>query len=358
MNPIQTNSILLPLPAPPEAAAPDLALNRRDDHFYEEITRTNNELTNLQRELARQNAELAAAQKKLEASEHRYRSLSACSPIGILEMDPAGRCLYINAHWQAITGLSAGESLGDGWQRALDPADQAAFLAEWNPVLSAGLDFSREVRFVTTEGDQRWAQVRSRAILSQRGEIAAHVGTVEDITPRKQAEAALRKAHQELVDVSRRAGMAEVAASVLHNVGNVLNSVNVSAALAATAIRKSKVASLAKVVALLREHETDLAAFLSGDPKGRQLPGYLAQLAGHLAGEQTAALHELDRLQKNLEHINDIVALHQNYSRISSPTETMQIVDLVERTLGLSSGTPAGNLNQVVAEEQTNPPKP
>jgi PAS domain S-box-containing protein len=337
MNPGNNKST----PVPPLPALEPTALARRDDHFYEELTRTNNEMANLHRELARQNAELAVAQKKLQASEQRYRNLSACSPIGILEMDVAGRCLYSNPHWQAITDLTADESLGNGWQTVLDPRDAPTFLPAWNLALHAGQEFSREVRFVTTRGDHRWAFIRSRAMLAQHGEIAGRVSTVEDITARKQAEAALEKAHQELVDISRRAGMAEVAASVLHNVGNVLNSVNVSAALIATAIRTSKVANLPKVVALLREHETDLAAFLSGDPKGKQLPGYLDQLAGHLAGEQAAALVELDGLQRNLEHINHIVALHQNYSKVSGPTEAMQIIDLVEQALHLNTGTQA-----------------
>lgn len=343
MNPDKKKSAPVPpLPAV-EMVASARALNRRDDHIFEELTRTNNELANLHREVARQNAELAAAQKKLQASEQRYRSLSACSPIGILEMDVAGRCLYSNPHWQTITGLPADESLGDGWRSALDKRDVAAFLEEWNSVLDAGLEFVREVRFVTTRGDQRWAQVRSRALTGEHGEVAGRVSTVEDITARKQAEGALEKAHRELVDISRRAGMAEVAASVLHNVGNVLNSVNVSANLIATAIRRFKVASLPKVVALLRRHETDLAAFLTSDPKGKKLAGYLEQLAGHLAGEQATALAELDGLQKNIDNIKDIVALHQNYATDPGSEGTLQIIDLVEQTLHLNTGRSAKN---------------
>src|SRR5438477_1901269 len=117
----------------------------------------------------------------------------------------------------------------------------------------------------------------------------------------------LKKAQNELLEASRQAGRAEVATGVLHNVGNVLNSVNVASSCLAENLRKSKAASLSKVVALLREHEVDLGAFLTTDAKGKQLPGYLAQLAEHLAGEQSAALKELSQLQKNIEHIKDIV---------------------------------------------------
>ena len=168
------------------------ALSRRDDPFHEELSRLNPEVANLQRELARTQAELAAAQKKLEAGEQRYRSLGASLPIGIFEWDAAGRCVYTNAQWQAISGLTAEESMGDGWQRALDPRDAPAFLEERNQARQAGQEFSREVRFVSARGDQRWARFRSRAMAAEGGEAAGRVSTVEDITERRQAEDELR----------------------------------------------------------------------------------------------------------------------------------------------------------------------
>jgi PAS domain S-box-containing protein len=187
-------------PAPPEIVPPAAAREpaptgrvptRLDDHLYEELSRINNELANHQRELARTNAEMAATQKKLAISEQRFRNLSACLPIGILELDAAGRCIYTNSHWQTISGLTAEESLGDGWQRALDPRDAPAFLEERTQARQTGREFSREVRFVNTRGDERWAQVRSRAIPAGDGQAASRVSTVEDITERKRAEAAL-----------------------------------------------------------------------------------------------------------------------------------------------------------------------
>ena len=78
--------------------------------------------------------------------------------------------------------------------------------------------------------------------------------------------------------------MAEIATNVLHNVGNVLNSVNISACLVADGAKKSKVSRLAKVVALLREHQDDIGSFFTNHPKGKQLPAYLAQLAEHVLG--------------------------------------------------------------------------
>jgi len=133
--------------------------------------------------------------------------------------------------------------------------------------------------------------------------------------------------------------MAEVATGVLHNVGNVLNSVNVSANVASDLIRKSKNTKIARVAELLREHAGDLGDFMTNDAKGRQLPSYLGQLAEVLATEQALILSELGSLQTNIEHIKDIVSVQQNYARVSGLTETLNVVDLVEDALRMNGAS-------------------
>jgi signal transduction histidine kinase len=118
----------------------------------------------------------------------------------------------------------------------------------------------------------------------------------------------------------------------------VLNSVNVAFACVADGLKRSKAANLSKVVALLREHEADLGGFLTTNAKGKQIPGYLAQLSGHLAGEQAGALKELAQLQKNIEHIKEIVAMQQSYARVSGLTEKVKATDLVEDALRMNAG--------------------
>jgi PAS domain S-box-containing protein len=182
------------------------------------------------------------------------------------------------------------------------------------------------------------------------------VWSFRDITERKRSEAELEQMHQQLVDTSRQAGMAEVATSVLHNVGNVLNSVNVSSTLVCNQVRKSKVANLSKVVALLNEHAADIGTFLTSDPKGKQLPGYLGQLAEHLVGEQNTVLKELKLLHENIEHIKDIVVMQQSYAKISGVIETVKITDLVEDALRLNLGALQRHGVEVLREFEEVPP--
>jgi signal transduction histidine kinase len=102
-------------------------------------------------------------------------------------------------------------------------------------------------------------------------------------------------------------------------------------------VKNSKSPNLAKAVALLQQHASDLGAFLSQDPKGKQLPAYLAGLAEHLAGEQNDILEELKSLTHNVEHINEIVAMQQSYARVLGVMEMLPVVDLVEDALHLNS---------------------
>jgi len=164
------------------------------------------------------------------------------------------------------------------------------------------------------------------------------------------AEQNLRTFQKQLMDTSRQAGMAEVATSVLHNVGNVLNSVNISSSLIAEKVRKSRVANLGKAMALMQEHKGDLTRFLTEDARGRELPGYLASLSLHLAEEQGQILQEVASLTRDVEHIKDIVAMQQNYARVSGVTETLNIIDLVEDALRLNEGAMERHKVKVVRE--------
>jgi signal transduction histidine kinase len=153
---------------------------------------------------------------------------------------------------------------------------------------------------------------------------------------RRQTEI-IRSNQKHLIAASRQAGMADVATGVLHNVGNILNSVNISTSILSQKVRQSKTGNVSKVAALLREHEAGLADFVTRDPQGRQIPVYLEQLADRLAREQTLFRDELASLEQNIEHIKNIVAMQQNYAQVAGYVETVQPTELVEDALRLNS---------------------
>ena len=140
---------------------------------------------------------------------------------------------------------------------------------------------------ITADGEIAWASVTKVPLRDPEGKVIGLVGINRDLTDLKRAEKELERTHRRLLDVSRLAGMAEVATGVLHNVGNVLNSVNVSAALISEQLRESKAAGVTKLAKLLHEHVNDMSRFLTEDQRGRQVPAYLEQLAEHLEQERT-----------------------------------------------------------------------
>ena len=170
---------------------------------------------------------------------------------------------------------------------------------------------------------------RDEALLEARNRLEERV---------EERTAELENIHRQLVEASRRGGMAEIASNVLHNVGNVLNSVNVSASVVSDNLKKSKAASLGKVAALVQQHADDLGAFFANDPRGRQLPTYIVSLSDHLVAGQQAAVQEMELLQANIEHIKEIVSMQQNYAKVSGVKESVEIAALVEDSLRMNLG--------------------
>ncbi len=160
----------------------------------------------------------------------------------------------------------------------------------------------------------------------------------QEILERQQTQARLDDVHKELVAASRFAGMAEVATGVLHNVGNVLNSVNVAAGIIMDRVETSRSANLDKLAALLTENENNLESFFSAGGKGKHLPGYIRTLAKQVAAERAEMTSELKQLQKHIEHIKTIVTMQQSYAKTSGVVETVSPVELIEDAVRINSG--------------------
>ena len=148
----------------------------------------------------------------------------------------------------------------------------------------------------------------------------------------------LKDAQSELLDSARQAGMAEIATNVLHNVGNVLNSVNTSADLVTRKLRSSKALGLGRAVQLINERQGDLGTFFTEDEKGKLLPGYLNQLVDAIALEQQGMTDELAQLSKSVDHIKDIVATQQHYAGASTLKEPVHISALMDDALRMNAG--------------------
>lgn len=203
---------------------------------------------------------------------------------------------------------------------------------------------------INSELGEHFFEVRLMPLLESEA-----IAIVQDISKRKAGDAQSERLNLQLISASRQAGMAEVAIGVLHNVGNVLNSVNVSATLLRERVGKSQINNLVKAANLLREHEAAAASFLTTDPKGQRLPGYLIKLGDHLAAEQTAWQRELEDLGRNIEHIREIVSMQQSYAKLSGVREAMDAEALIEDALRMNASALNRHGVKIVREFQTVP---
>jgi two-component system sensor kinase FixL len=142
---------------------------------------------------------------------------------------------------------------------------------------------------------------------------------------------------RELLEVSRRAGMAEVASDVLHSVGNALNSVSVSVSIVRERMDNAGVGKLQKAAALLREHEQDLPAFLDRDETAKRFVAFLESLAQHLHDEKAKSLSEIKDLESHVERIKEIVAMQQAHARAEGVVEVLNVSELMADALRLTA---------------------
>ncbi len=168
----------------------------------------------------------------------------------------------------------------------------------------------------------------------------------------------LRESRQLITDASRHAGMAEVASNVLHNVGNVLNSVNVSCEVISGTLRDSKRGRVAKVGQMLAERAGDraeLARFLAEDDRGRNLPRYVTALGEQLQREQLSLLEEVASLRKNVEHIKVVIGTQQQYSRAEGIAEDGRHEEVAETALQMITGAADRQRIQIVRDYENLP---
>jgi PAS domain S-box-containing protein len=259
---------------------------------------------------------------------------------------------YVSAGYELIWGRSRETLRADPrqWAEAILPEERERVSDIFSALRENEPEASAEYRIIHSDGTIRWVHDRGFQVRDASGRLVRLAGIATDITERKRAEAELESVHKQFLEASRLGGMAEIATNVLHNVGNVLNSVNVSAGMVAACVKRPQATRLERVVALLREHEGNLGEFVTNDPKGRNLTAYLAQLSKQFLDDQKTTIQELSSLQGNIEHIKEIVAMQQSYATASAVKEVINISELVEDSLRMNEGSLTNHQVEVIRE--------
>ncbi|MCD0459682.1 PAS domain-containing protein [Roseiconus lacunae] len=199
-------------------------------------------------------------------------------------------------------------------------------------------DFSIEYRITDKNDHVRW--VWERGTCSEQSDSGAIVdGTLFDITDRIEAEQENLKLQQDLLDASRQAGMAEIATGVLHNVGNILNSVNVSATQIQKQLDSSPLRNLEKISGLIDEYRQTFPAFVKDDRRGQKVPEYIRHVTDALQGERQTVRDEVNDLVSNIEHIKAIISVQQTMAKSSGLMQSLEIRDLLNDSISANKAS-------------------
>ncbi|MBC7378767.1 MAG: GAF domain-containing sensor histidine kinase [Burkholderiaceae bacterium] len=188
--------------------------------------------------------------------------------------------------------------------------------------------------------------------------IAAQVATsLENAQLFERMERRVSEQQQQLQDMqlqlqseARRAGMAHIATNVLHNVGNVLTSVNVSAHVLTTQVRHSPASRVNDLAQLLNEQAGQLDIFFGVGGRGRLLPAYLRDLAEALGAEREQLLAELERLCGSVDHIKNVIAMQQSYAGTGRLLEPARICDVVDDAVRIQEASMSRHSVQVLRD--------
>ncbi len=301
-----------------------------------------------------------------EQNEHQLDAVIESTTAAICAIDRDQRLLTCNrAFARMVTARTKpGPQPGDALAALLPAAQRALWQPHIDRLLRAACTLADSGRVVADAGPVTFeeppppgqdAPYRETTIQPMVGgdRIAGVTVFSRDITERKRAEVEMRRLHQDLMRVSREAGMAAVASEVLHNAGNVLNSTGVSVSMLLRHLHGLRIDHLARAVAMLDEHAGNLDAFVRDDPRGKPLFELLRGLVAHF--EQQQLRSEVTSLQGSIDHLTRVIHAQQSHARSLGVLELVSVEALVDEALELQ-GLSWAELGIVV--ERQIPPLP
>ncbi len=278
---------------------------------------------------------LERALRTLGENEGRLISLLESTDDVVCSLDPQGRLVSTNPAARALFSQLLGREPRVG--EPLFDEGPPERRARWSELIARALGGPcvREEMSHRLGDRTMTLELTINPVWAESGEAVGLTLFGRDITAHKEAEARLSELHRTLLDVSRQAGMAEMATGVLHNVGNTLNSVNVSANLVTERLRGLRVSGPARAAQLLRELAEREGGLPAGDARGAQLPAYLVALSEQLTQERDALLAEMGSLNESLEHIKAVVSMQQAHARTAGLVQQVPVPQLIDDALHL-----------------------
>lgn len=265
--------------------------------------------------------ELMDLNESLRREDIRLRSILDSAPDAMLIVQQDGRILMANNTVTTLLGYEKGDVIGVGIPTLIPELLDFPYYEKSNNLV--------ELQINNKYGSKVDVEISHSSI--KTGDNHFLLVVIRDISARKASEEEINQLNQKMLITSRQAGMADVAISVLHNVGNILNSINVSLVrmrefFPESNIHKLKPLSLA-IIEYLNSNN------LQGDKKGALISRYLSELSELIEKESRALFEEILHVMKQFEHIRDVVTLQMDIAGVSELRERVDISEIVDQAI-------------------------
>lgn len=257
--------------------------------------------------------------------------------------------LCSDSHTVSLTGGLDESVIGKSDFDFYDPERAQAFFDDEQEIIRTGEPIIGQVENTARNGKTTWVSSSKFPLRGADGRIIGTYGISRDITEQKRTQQKLSEANAQLVDTSRRAGMAEIATHVIHNVGNVLTSVKVAVSHSSDLCAKFPFEKIERVADLIEKHSADKDFFAEGQ-RGSHIPNFLRELASSLYAEQTKVQNELLDSKRHLDHISSIVAQQQEHAKAAKVIERVDLSEVIADGVTMSSSSLANHNIQIIRD--------
>jgi len=278
--------------------------------------------------------------RKLADSEARVRAIVSAAPEAIITLDEEKFIDSVNPAAESIFNMTANNIVGMHSSGLISKQDSSRFSHIIQTIGSTRTELSaeheshvHELQGKRLDGSRFPMELVVNPMIYDTKEM--YICIMRDVTKRKEMESSLAEAQNKLMESAHQAGMAEIATGVLHNIGNILNTVNISGEQIMATIKSSKVSGLMKANALLDEHLDCLDDYLVNDPKGKVLPQYYLKLGQMIQDEINQIDEETTTLINKISIMKDVIRTQQSYAKGGFLTEHCPLTSLIEDAIAI-----------------------
>jgi PAS domain S-box-containing protein len=282
--------------------------------------------------------------KDLEESETKIRAILDNIGEGIIVLDEKGTIESLNPAAEAIFDLKEDNAIGlnSALLIADGDADNASASDQYNDAKHGAFrssDNQQPIEYQGLRSDGSTFPLELVVSEMHIGDKHLRVCIMRDVTARKETEATLANAQNQLVDAAHKSGMAEMATGVLHNIGNILNSVNLAGEEIYRISGGSKINGLLKANDMLMQHEENMGEFLSQDARGKKLPEYFIKMGKVLNDEIDSIRSESKELIAKTTMMKEVISTQQAYAKSGFHSEQLNLQELVEDALKIQEAS-------------------